>query len=404
MKTPASRIALASAGTLFFAGSSLAGTVTTDGADILIKTKSGLEVKTTDGDYSFKIGGRIMLDASTYDGVVNADSNDWGEDIWFRRARIEATGKALDWSYKMSYNLTDSGSIDLMYISYDGWGKMAKLVMGQQKEALGMDDTGSSKWITFVSRALPANAFETANNVGLKLTGANDALTYSIGVYKESIDADDNSLDEAFTGRFVYRPLFSDDGDLVHLGAGYTFRNGEFESFDSRAARGGQNKSANKIGAFYTEGFAEEATAWNLEAAAQFGSFHMMAEYFEGEATDHPTAGDLEADGFYVQAGYFLTGEKRSYKTGIAAFDKVKPQSRRGAWEVALRYDELDVTNDDPLIETVGDVGNTYTIGVNWYVSPLVKLMANYAYVEVDEEIDGEDDGNVFALRAQYAY
>ncbi|PBD21669.1 porin, partial [Pseudomonas aeruginosa] len=39
---------------LAISAQSLAGTVTTDGADIVIKTKGGLEVATTDKEFSFK--------------------------------------------------------------------------------------------------------------------------------------------------------------------------------------------------------------------------------------------------------------------------------------------------------------------------------------------------------------
>ncbi|MGI9293022.1 MAG: hypothetical protein ACR2PS_03490, partial [Pseudomonadales bacterium] len=46
----------------------VAGTVTSDGADIVIKTKGGLEINTVDGDYGVKISGRIQLDYNTFDG------------------------------------------------------------------------------------------------------------------------------------------------------------------------------------------------------------------------------------------------------------------------------------------------------------------------------------------------
>ena len=52
----------ASALALAVSAQALAGTVTTDGADIVIKTKSGLEVGTTDKESSFKINGRIQAE------------------------------------------------------------------------------------------------------------------------------------------------------------------------------------------------------------------------------------------------------------------------------------------------------------------------------------------------------
>ena len=61
--------------------------------------------------------------------------------------------------------------------------------------------------------------------------------------------------------------------------------------------------------------------------------------------------GDPTFDGYYVQAGYFLTGEHRPYVFGRGGFGRVKPKSifgkddGRGAWEIAARYSTLDLTD-----------------------------------------------------------
>jgi len=144
------RTAMAVAIAAVTAAAAQAGTVTTDGADIVIKTKGGIEAKTADGTASFKLGGRIQLDYNGYDGVINSVPGEDGSDIFFRRARLEVKGHYHDWAYLMSYNLTDSGSIDQIHTTYQGWGDMAQLTFGQQKENFGLEDTGSSKWITAI--------------------------------------------------------------------------------------------------------------------------------------------------------------------------------------------------------------------------------------------------------------
>lgn len=381
-----------------------AGTVTTDGADIVIKTKGGFEAKTTDGKYSFKIGGRVQLDYNDYDGVINKKEGESGDDLFFRRARLEIKGKANDWAYEMTYNLTDSGSINDLNATYLGWGKMAKLTFGQQKEFFGLEDTGSSKWITAIERSMPASAFDTGNTVGIKLHGANDMLTYSAGVFKEEIDADDNSLDTAITGRVVFRPVYG-DGNLIHLGAGYTQRDGSFTDISARlGVRGGEDKTANKVKAEYLAGEGDELEVTNLEFAAASGSVHFMAEYFDGEVSGSGSTPDLEADGYSLQLGWIVTGEHRSYKTAIGAFDKVKPSSADGAWEVFARFDTLDVDNSNPLIDSGVEEADTLTLGVNWYMNSNVKVALNYVNVETDGEINTEDDGDALVARLQFAF
>jgi len=388
------------------AGQAQAGTVTSDGADIVIKTRGGFEAKTTDGEYSFKIGGRMMLDFNSYDGVINKQTGDTGSDLFFRRARIEMKGKIQDWKYGVSYNLTGSGSIDQLNATYTGWGKMTLITFGQQKENFGLEDTGSSKWITAMERSLPASAFDTGNTLGVKLHGANNFLTYSVGAFKEAIDADDNSLDTAVTGRLVIRPI-NTDNMLVHLGAGFTKRDGEFDELGARlGVRGGDDKTANKVKVSYDGLSGDELEAWNFEAAANMGPIHLMAEYFDGEVSGASGASDLEADGYYLQAGWIVTGESRAYKNGIAAFDKVKPKSPGGAWELFARYDSLDVTGSDadPLVEFSGEESDTLTLGVNWYFNPAVKIAFNYVHAETDTLIADEDDGDAFTARLQIAY
>ncbi len=384
-----------------------AGTVTSSGPDIIINTKSGFEVKTVDGDYMFKIGGRIQLDYNSYDGVMNKVEGETGSDLFFRRTRIEMKGKIKDWGYLFSYNLTHSGSIDQLHTTYLGWGKTARLTFGEQKENFGLEDTGSSKWITAIERSLPASAFDTGNTLGVKLHGATDLMTYSLGVSKSTIDDDDNSLDTAITGRFVIRPI-NTDNTLVHLGAGYTRRDGEFYEIGARlGVRGGDDKTANKVKTEYNGGLmGDQLDVWNLEAAANLGSVHLMAEYFDGEVSGESGAPDLAADGYYVQAGWIVTGEQRKYKNKIAAFDKVKPKGANGAWEVFARYDSLDVTQSDnsPLVVLTAEEAETLTLGVNWYANSAVKVALNYVHAETDTQINDEDDGDALTARLQIAF
>jgi phosphate-selective porin OprO and OprP len=413
MKLKLKFISLAAAGLI--ASQANAGTVTTDGADIILKTKGGFEARTTDGNYSFKIGGRMQLDYNHYDGVTNAGATtpgDTGNDFFFRRARIEIKGHANDWKYGLSYNLTDSGSIVQLNTTFTGFGKMAQFTAGQQTENFGLEDSGSSKWITAVERSLVANAFDTGNNLGLKLHGANDFLTYSLGVFKEGIDSD-RDIDGAVTGRVVVRPIYV-DGNVLHIGVGATHRSGDgssdtgFDDFESRlGVRGGSDGKATKYAPQFTTGDGDRSTAYNLELAYAAGPMHFMAEYYTGEV-DAPEAvaasDDLEVNGAYLQAGYILTGESRSYKTGSAAFDKVSPQGANGAWEIFARYDIMNADTGTNIKLTGGEDAEVTTLGVNYYMNANVKMAVNYVTAETDTKIGGKDDGDAIVARLQFAF
>ncbi len=394
-------LTLAAVATLAATQSS-AGTVTHDGGDVIIKTRGGLEIKTADDQYSFKLGGRIQADYNDYDGVINAVPGEDGSDLFFRRARIELKGHAQDWGYFLSYNLTSSGSIDQANATYTGWGSLANLTIGQQKEDFGLDDTGSSKWITAIERAMPANAFDTGHNLGIKLHGATELISYSLGTYRNDID-DNNNLDTAVTGRLVVRPLMA-DGKLIHLGVGATRRDGASADYNSRlGARGGEDGTGVGRVRARISGAEGERSDYNLEAAANFGAFHLMAEYFDGEIDVDVPSVTLDANGYYVQAAYILTGESRGYKTDSGVFDGVKPSGAGGAWEVFARFDTLDVDNAAPVAVT-GEKADSLTLGVNWYLNPMIKVSANYVNLDTDGTIGGEDSGNALLARLQVAF
>ena len=325
-------------------------------------------------------------------------------------------GYAADWKYELSYNLgiddIESG-VDQLHATYTGFGKLFNIQFGQQKENFGLEDTGSSKWITAIERSLVANAFDAGQNVGIKVHGANDLLTYSLGVFKDDID-DNNDVDTAVTGRVVVRPIYNDDM-LLHIGAGFTDREVDvddgsdgFDAIDTRlGVRGGSFGEATKYEAVFDSGVGEDASFYNVELAFASGPFHFMAEHYEGEI-DAPESvadsDDLEMDGYYAQLGWILTGESRSYKKGSASFDKIKPKGANGAWEVFARIDHISADEGSNISLVGGDDADVLTLGVNWYMTENVKIALNYINAETDEEINGEDDGDAIAARLQYAF
>ena len=127
-------------------------------------------------------------------------------------------------------------------------------------------------------------------------------------------------------------------------------------------------------------------------------------------------ADDVFLWGAKVDVGYFITGESRNYDKVTGTYGRVKPEhnfamdgSGFGAVELVARFQYLDFNSDNlDEIAWEGDDYNTGNLGpggeqiplaanapgtmwgvqagVNWYLNPHTRLMANYNYWEVKKD------------------
>ena len=362
-------LALAIAGVSFGAN---AGTVTSSGSDVVVKTKGGFSVKTADKKSAFNIGGRIQWDYNYAEADSASDADENNLDI--RRARIFLKGTVdKNWDYKAQFNIgedgSDAGTVEDLYIRYKGWGKQANLTVGRQKEPFGLEEQTSSKDISILERSALTEQHTFGRSTGVQLHGKGSNWTYGIGLFEnETADSDKGAEDVALTGRVTYAPINEGD-NVLHLGFAFSERGGT------------QGVSANSA-----------ESAYALEVAGVNGAFHYQGEYFDTDQVD----GD-SIDGFYVQAGWVLTGESRPYKDG--KFKIIKPSSDTGAWEAVIRYEDGFGNFSD--IELPRTDGNQLALGLNYYPNSSVRIGASYMTGEQDATNEGGDE---FRVRLQYVY
>ena len=83
-----------------------------------------------------------------------------------------------------------------------------------------------------------------------------------------------------------------------------------------------------------------------------------------------------------------MTGESRPYVSNFGAFAPTVPARESGAWELAVRYSTLDLTDADIL----GGREDIVTFGVNWYINTNLRVMVNYGIVNNDENANANGD------------
>lgn len=427
----------ASALALAVSAQAFAGTVTTDGADIVIKTKGGLEVATTDKEFSFKLGGRLQADYGTFDGFYTRDG-DKADAAYFRRAFLELSGTVYkDWKYVLSYDLahnagsSDDGYFDEASVTYTGFNPV-NIRVGRFDPDFGLEKATSSKWITAIERSA---IYEIAdwvngheNGMGVQASSVIGNMAFMSGGVsaKDTNDTDGESVKQ-FNLRGVFAPM-AEPGNVLHLGLNYANRGLDDVAADARirprltvrgvSTNGGNDAGTNGNRAVFggfqgVAGDFDNDSAWGAELAYAMGPFSAQAEYLARKLkADRAGIEDIKANGYYAQLAYTLTGESRGYRLDGARFDAIKPFDKQlGAWEVFYRYDNIKIEDDNVTVATATrEVGDTkaklHTVGVNWYVNDVVKVAANYVKAKTDgiTNTAGDDDGDAFVMRLQYAF
>jgi phosphate-selective porin OprO/OprP len=305
----------------------------------------------------------------------------------FRRARLYISGTVYEKViFKAQYDFA-GGDADFkdVYLGLKKLPGVGTLKVGHFKESFGLEELTSSKYITFMERSLPVIFAPSRNTgIGVSNTALNKRLTWAAGLFLDTEDDGDEAGAEnsaAATARITGLPWSKGKDGLLHLGLSYTNRKAKDDAVEYD-----QSPEAHLAPDFVDTGsiVADSENRFGIEAALVYGPFSLQGEYM-GANVDTPDGSDPSFSGYYAYASYFLTGEHRAYKNSTGTFDRVKPKTNfgkggTGAWEVALRYSELDL-NDDPI--TGGELEDI-TFGLNWYLNPNVRAMLNYVLADLD--------------------
>ena len=88
-------------------------------------------------------------------------------------------------------------------------------------------------------------------------------------------------------------------------------------------------------------------------------------------------------------------------RISTATYGRPNSKNAGGAWEVALRFDQLDL--DDTGAGIKGGEMKTATLGLNWYPVNNVRFATNL--IQVQSEKSGiEDNPNILQMRAHVSF
>ena len=391
-------------------------------ATVDVGTK-GIVVTSADGSASMQVGGRLHADVYSHSGdgdlaggVQAADGTE------LRRARMYLKGKINnDFKYMIEADFAgDRASLRDVFVTYTGFKGPWELTFGNQKHAHSMEIQESSNDIMFTERsmvtALTAPFFDRA--IGLNLKTKGDNWNVQGGIYGDNVSSGSSNIDEGngFGIRGTYAPIMEKDR-VFHIGASYGNRStSDDNNVNGRTPRLSYettNASSLRLLNTGTISDMDGIQTTILELAAMSGPFSFQAEIAES-TVDRTANPDLDFSGFYAQVGYTLTGESRTYKGSDGEFKRLKPANSFdlqngtwGAWELAARYDEVDL-NDGAIN---GGDGTRFTLALNWYLNDNIRIMADYARIFdlsngpiVNNDGSDADDIDAVTIRTNWAF
>jgi phosphate-selective porin OprO and OprP len=349
----------------------------------------GFSFRSPDRSFQFKIGGYFQADSRFFTGPGQSDVSTF----ILRRVRPVFTGtfyKNIEFRLMPDWGQGQSVLQDL-HLDFRYYPK-ASVRFGKFKAPFSLERLQSATDLTFTERAFPTNLAPN-RDTGVMVYGdfGTGTFTYAVAAMNGVPDGGSSDLDsndgKDFVGRVFLQPFARKGG--THKGSGLgiglaashgrqsgttlpTYRTtpqSAFFNFLTGTAADGDRKRLGPQGHYYV------------------GPFGLFAEYTvtQQDVRRGSTAATIRNDGWQVATSYFLTGERKGYRSPAPQKTFDRTTHGKGAFEVSARYTELAI---DPDAFRLGFADITrsarkaqeWTAGVSWYVARGNKFVLDYTH------------------------
>lgn len=397
----------------------------------LLTSNGGLSYVRTDNlSHWLKISGVVRVDETFFMGNYRDKQSDFPSGSNLRAADIYLDGGiGYNWEYTLAMQFAGRRfSFSDVWVAYSGFMENNQVFVGRVPgQWFGLDNANSTSWNPFLERSLQANAFYPGDGLGVMTDfwWDNSAITLTAMQPDQRGQGDivPPGVRDHWQGtvRVTLAPIH-EYGNVWHFGISGAYRElvSTVEGFPSpslippipggvayatRPSARAKDTAALVNTVVGNNGLpirANHVRLFNIEAARQCGSLLVEGEYTN--AFVHrvgSSLGSLRFEGWSVQGRYLLTGEIHEYDVRDGGFGSLKPNRSYGAFEVAARYDFIDLNDKD----VRGGSEHNVTVGLNWFVNQQVRLSANYIRAAIHPANDvSKRNLDIIGMRAQIRF
>ena len=400
----------------------------------------GFAFKSADGQHEIKFKALAQIDYRGFLDDSNDTNNTSGFDFRRIRPTIEGTVYGIyDFKFAPEFgeNKTGTGSakdtnggvfkgnsgIVDAYIDarFKPW---FQVQAGKFKPDVGLERLQSGSATKFIERSWVSNSILPNRDLGVNVHGDffDKKLHYGVGLYNgvgdggDTLTSTDGNSNKEIAARLFTTPFKGQDSIFEGLGFGiaatYAHSNGAGNGPTSANSVTGLPDAIKTPGQqakliTYATNLAStgDKVRWTPQAYYFNGPLGLLAEYAQSEfdVTDGTyRANNVKNDAWHITGSWILTGEN-------ASFGAVKPKNTYnpdgagwGAWEVAARYQEINI--DDKLFDgtthyltsaTQSKSAKAWALGVNWYLNNNVKVVADYENTYFEGSVTGATPSSI---------
>lgn len=349
-------------------------------------------VKSKTNDFEWRLIGRVFFDG----GAFFNDKTDLGNGFQVNDVRLGTQIRFLEnWSAKIELGYGD-GKVSMkdVFVGYR-FGEH-DLQLGHFFEPFGNDRIGSTNF-KFMTIASADKTLGNKRKLGISYSYNRTCFNFMGGVFSDGDIDKANALDQGYNlaAKLIGRP-WQGDKKMLHLAVAPRFSSrGDQVNFTSGVPTNLLSKENNN---FIEARLDQAINQWKMEVEAIFLYNKWYAEgHYLLAHVNRAGLPNYNAEGWYVQGGYMIIGEKQNYDARSGMIKNPAPKSL----EVLCRYNRTNL-NDG---EIVGGKMSDVTVGANYFINKYIVAKINYVRVMVDDSaLAGADDFNLMQARLQFSF